>query len=163
MTEDQLTKTLEANLARLLQWIAAAEARTSVVLGIDTAMLGTLALFAPTPKAWSTAGAAFASLAVGALGLSLAFLAAASFPRTQGPARSLLFFNGIAELGSDEYILKTRSLTSGQYLEDLSRQCHRNAQIAAIKFKWIKLSQMALFFGIIPWTVALFLLYQGRS
>ncbi len=46
-------------------------------------------------------------------------------------------------------------------VEDLSDQCHRNAEIAEIKFAWIRRSLTGLFMAIVPWAVAIFLLYNG--
>lgn len=163
MTDEQRIKTLEETISRLLQWIAAAEARISVVLGLDTAMLGAIAVFAPTPKMWSTSAVAFAAIAVTALALSLTFLAAASFPRTNGPKQSLIYFGGIAERDPDQFLSEIKTLTADKYIDDLSRQCHRNAQIALTKFSWIKRAKIALFFGIAPWAIALFVLYQLKQ
>ena len=163
MTEEQLIKTLESSLARLLQWINAAESRVSVVLGLNTAMLGALAVFAPSPSLWNLSAAAFAAVAIAFLFLSLLFLAAASFPRTTGPKQSMIYFGGIAARDIDQYVADTRSQTASQYLDDLARQCHRNAHIAASKFEWLKKAQIALFLAIAPWTLAVFFLYQIRS
>lgn len=163
MNEDQVIKTLEASLSRLLSWVAAAEARISLVLGLDTAMLGALAVFAPKPQLWTIAASSFGAIAVTALALSLGSLALATFPRTDGPKKSLIFFTGIANRDSDQFHQEMKSLSVSQYIEDLSRQCHRNAEIAECKFSWVKRAQIALFFAIIPWSIALFLLYQLRA
>lgn len=162
MNEDQIIKTLETSLARLLSWIGAAEARISLVLGLDTAMLGAIAVFAPSPKLWTVAASSFAAVAVTSLVLSLAALAFASFPRTDGPKKSLIYFGGIVSRDSDQFLVDMRTLSASQHIEDLCRQCHRNAEIAEAKFGWVKRAQIVLFLAIAPWGVALFLLYQLR-
>lgn len=162
MNEDQTIKTLETTLARLLTWISAAEARISLVLGLDTAMMGALAVFAPSPKLWTVAASSFGAIAVASLALSLICLAFATFPRTDGPKRSLIYFGGIVSRDSDQFLSEMRALSVGQYIEDLSRQCYRNAEIATTKFSWVKRAQIALFLAIAPWGIALFLLYQLR-
>jgi len=162
VTEEELVKILESNLTRLLQWISEAEARVSLVLGLDTAMLGALAVFAPSPKVWTLSAAALAAVAIAFLSLSLVFLATASFPRTTGPKQSMIYFGGIASRDLDQFVADTKSLTTAQYLDDLARQCHRNGHIAASKFEWLKRAQIALFLAISPWTLSLFLLYQIR-
>jgi hypothetical protein len=162
VNEEQRIAFLEASLARLLQWIGAAEARITVILGIDTAMLGTLAAFAPSPKLWTTAAVVCGAIAVFSLVLSLIFVALASFPRTTGPKQSIIYFDGITSRDSDQYLALVRSVTTGEYIEDLVRQCHRNAQIASAKFEWVRRGFLGLFIAIMPWALAIFLLYQQR-
>ena len=162
MNEDQIIKLLETSLARLLGWIGTAEARISLVLGLDTAMLGTLAVFAPSPRLWTVAASSFGAIAAVSLAISLVALAFASFPRTGGPKKSLIYFGGIANIDEEQFLSDMRALSASKYIEDLSRQCHRNAEIAAVKFSWVKRAKIALFFAIAPWGTALFLLYQLR-
>ena len=61
MTDDERIKILEATLARLLQWIAAAESRISLVLGLNTAMLGALAVGTTLPGALTLGSARWRS------------------------------------------------------------------------------------------------------
>ncbi|MEX2170601.1 MAG: hypothetical protein WD851_14900, partial [Pirellulales bacterium] len=90
MSDIDRVNLLEANLARQLDWIAAADSKASFVFAIDTAMLGVLAAVSPrTGSAWAVAPAIVAAFAV-AFGLAtLLLLCFASFPRTKGPKNSL--------------------------------------------------------------------------
>ena len=162
MSEEQQIKILETNLSRLLQWIAAAEARVSVVLGIATAMLGSMAIFAPAAKTWPIGIWVMVCLTLFFIGGSLVCLSKASFPRTNGPKGSLLYFEGIKARDLYEYRLAMKSLTLSMYIDDLTDQCHVNAQIASLKYSWLKNSQIYLFASIIPWTSTLFCLYQAK-
>ena len=151
---------LEKNLARQLAWIAAADSKTPFVLAINTAMLGLLAAVSPKSiKDWTTAPAIFASLAA-ALGLAgLIFLSLASFPRTKGPKGSLVFFGEIAKRDPGQFHAAACDLSVEAYVDDLCAQCHRNATIASSKFAWVQRSLLALYLSIVPWCLAVYLLY----
>ncbi|MGH7381286.1 MAG: Pycsar system effector family protein [Candidatus Methylomirabilales bacterium] len=163
MDEQETIRVLEANLSRLLGWIVAAESRLSTVLAIDTAMLGVLAAMTPSPAAWNVAPAIFASLSALLLGASLLFLSFASFPRTSGPGGSLVYFGGIATHEPDQYQRLVSEMTANQYIQDLAHQCHRNAEIADKKFKWIKWAMASLLLSLIPWALSVYLLYTVRG
>jgi len=162
MNERERIGFLELSLTRMLQWINAAEARIAVVLGLDTAMLGALAAFAPLLKTWMTATVIYAAVAVGCLVLSLIFIALATFPRMRRPEQSMVYFGAVAEFDPEQYLAAAKSLTAEQYIDDLARQCHRNAQIARAKFGHIRRGLFFLFVAIVPWALAILLLYQQR-
>jgi hypothetical protein len=52
-------------------------------------------------------------------------------------------------------------LTIDAYLEDLTVQCHRNAEIATRKFVWIQRALLCLYLSVVPWALALWLLYKA--
>jgi Family of unknown function (DUF5706) len=162
MDERNRIRFLEATLARLLQWISAAEARIALIFGIHSGMLGALAAFAPTPDRWTIAAIATAAVSAFALMLGVAFLALASFPRIAGPKQSVIYFGGIVSRNDDHYLAIVREFDVAAYIDDLARQCHRNAQIAAAKFHWLRRGLVALFVAFLPWTLTIFLLYQQR-
>jgi len=151
---------LETNLARQLAWVAAADSKTSFVFAVNTAMLGLLA--AASPKAvsgWAIAPAIFAAFAA-ALGLaSLVLLSLAAFPRTKGPKGSLVFFGGIAKREAGQFHTAACGVTVEAYVDDLCAQCHRNAEIADSKFAWVQRSLFALYLEVVPWCLAVYLLY----
>src|SRR3546814_910486 len=121
-------------LDRNIAWIAAAEAKVGFVVAIDTAMLAGLATAYSDAKevAWfgatATIAAAFLTMA------SVLCAAITIFSRTNGPARSLLFFGRIAERSGDDYRQVFRKVRSAELLEDFAHQIHRNAEIAQEKF-----------------------------
>ena len=153
---------LESNLARQLGWISAADKKASFIFGIDTAMLGVLAAISPAAgKDWSVAPATMATLALFFGVTALLFLCFATFPRTTGPKGSILFFGGIANRSSKQFEDAVTQLTQESYIQDLSLQCHRNAEIADCKFDWVRKAQLALYISVLPWGIAIFLLYNG--
>jgi hypothetical protein len=152
----------ESTLSRLLGWIGAAESRLNLVLPLSTAMLGVLAVLAPTFSQWTVFSAIAASFAALLLVLSLVFAACVSFPRTSGPKGSLIYFDGITGKEVEQYDAEFKSLVAEEYLEDLIRQCHRNAQIAKRKFAWAQRSMACLLLGSLPWVVAIHALYSSK-
>lgn len=153
----------ERDLGRLLQWVRAAESRIALVLPLATAMLGALAVLAPSCAKWTVVGGMGASFALVLLLLSIAFSALASFPRTTGPKGSLIFFGGITTRDLSQYEDAVRSQVSDAYLTDLIRQCHRNAQIAERKYAWIQRSMACLFLAALPWLLSLAILYSAQA
>lgn len=91
--------------------------------------------------------------------LSLLYCALATFPQTKGPAGSLIFFGGIASRSPEQHRADVAHLTREAHLADLTAQCHRNAQIASLKYRRVRSGTAWLFIGIAPWIYAIFHLY----
>lgn len=160
MSSDQIGF-LEANLSRQLGWIAAADSKASFVFAVGTAMLGVLAAVSPNAlHEWQPITAIVAALAVVILLASLSSLCFATFPRTTGPKGSLIFFGGIAERSREKFRDAVLQLSVEAYASDLAAQCHRNAEIACCKFKWVQRALVALFLSVLPWGTAVFVLYN---
>ena len=153
---------LETELARLLEWVRAAESRLAFILPLSTVMLGALAVLAPRISSWSVYSAIVSSFAVFFLVFSIIFAAIASFPRTIGPKGSLIYFGGIVALDLEQFSSAIDSLTRDKYESDLIKQCHRNAQIAQRKYTWVQRSMACLFISSAPWAISLFLLYSNK-
>jgi hypothetical protein len=162
MTPVNRIDVLEKELARLLEWVRASESRLALVLPLSTAMLGALAVLAPAANKWTVFTAVTSSFASLFLSLSMVFSACASFPRTSGPKGSVIYFGGVVDRDLVQYEKAMRDLQEEDYIQDLARQCHRNAQIAVAKYSWTRRAIACLFFGTGPWAIALFLLYRGR-
>ena len=153
----------ETELVRLLDWVRAAESRLALVLPLSTAMLGALAVLVPTTRNSSLFSAIFSSGATLFLILSIAFAAWACFPKTIGPSGSLIFFGTIAAMKLNQYEQEVSSMTSADYLVDVIRQCHRNAQIANYKYAWIQRSMICLLFATPLWVVSIYILSSART
>ena len=164
MEHRELVALLESNLARQLHWINSADTKAAFAFTLNTAMLGLLAAAAPRSATnWALAPAIFASFAV-ALGVtSLLFLSFASFPRAKGPKGSLIYFGGIAQRGENQFKEAIQGLNNELYMDDLAAQCYRNAEIATRKFSWIQRAFFCLYISILPWTLALWLLYSATK
>ena len=164
MTKDDLLPLLEANLARQLQWIGAADTKATFAFTLVTAMLGVLAAIAPrSPAEWTVTPAVFASLAALLGVVALLFVSFASFPRTKGPPGSLVYCGGVARRSASEFKGAVDSLSVEEYVADLASQCHRNAEIAMQKFVWVQRALLCLYISVLPWALTLWLLYNSIS
>lgn len=150
-----------AELARLLDWVRAVDAKVPVLTAISCAIIASVAAVAPAADklTWSTV----LLIAAGVVPqfASLVCCALATFPQTRGPAGSLIFFGGVAGRSAEQYRKDVSALTPSAYLADLTAQCHRNAEIAALKYRRVRSATAWLFLGIGPWVLALYLLYKG--
>jgi Family of unknown function (DUF5706) len=140
-----------------LQWIAAADTKTGVLVAIDIGMLGALAAtFSGTPTLQRTVPVILFTVGAAVmLGIGIFCAAMALFPRTQGPRSPYIFFGGIIEKQLADFSDSLRQATSDQLLQDCLTQIHRNAQIAKAKFDWIRRGMIWSFFGLMPWIAAL--------
>ena len=150
-----IVRKLEQSLERQFMWIQNADNKINFTFAIDAAMLG----FVAATFNWNSSSdwvyqiTAFLSLIL--LGLSVLMASFANFPRTTGPEDSQIFFMGITQLTPEKFLEKMQVNDSLYYIRDLSDQCHRNATIAANKYKWVQRSSLALYFGITPWLIYL--------
>jgi len=151
---------LHKTLDRMLYWIAAADNKVPPILAIDTTMLGILAAIAPKPRDWGPETVALAVVVLLLLSSSLFFLFCASFPRTDGPKGSLVFFGGITDRKESVFISDISSVSILDYCNDLATQCYRNAEIAGLKYRYVRLAMTTLLLAIVPWMLAVYLLYS---
>lgn len=159
MTEPRLL-TAQWIFERQLAWIAAAEAKTAVVVAIDTAMVAALATaFASTkaPTAWAIT---MSTMSASAVAIGVACCAMSLIPRTDGPQTSLLFFGTVARTAAADYAQALASTSESGLLEDWAAQIHRNAEIAARKHLWVRRAVGWSFLAAIPWLVAIALLVR---
>lgn len=148
----------EKILDRLLEWVRAADNRFPPLAAINIAMLGIFAALAPDVSKWTLELISSVSIAASLLGISLIYLALAMFPRTKGPPHSVIYFEGIRRRTSESYHAAINELTETNYLADLIAQSYRNAEIAHVKFKYVRFAMIAWFVSIVPWSLTLYLL-----
>lgn len=147
-------------LERNLGWIAAADIKVGVIVGINTAMGGGLAA-AYNDADHKTLLAVCLTVLASILGvLSVLFAAMAVLPHVNGPKKSLIFFGCISMLDREEYSLNLKKASEEDLLDDLGRQIHRNAEIAREKYICLgKSMRLALVFAA-TWAASLFLLVR---
>jgi hypothetical protein len=161
MESNELKDLIERNLERQLGWIRAADSRGGMAAALSTAMLGVLAAVSPPWEGWRIAPAIFVSFAAVLLLLSLVCLTMAAFPRVTGPRGSLIFFGGIAQRTEEQFEREILTMGGTSYLEDLIKQCHRNAEIASRKFHYVQWALIFLYSAVAPWAIAVLLLYSA--
>lgn len=162
MADDQTRlDLLDRILGRNLQWVSAADSKVAPILALDTGMLGVIAALFPKPSAWSAAQVAATSIATALLLTSMIAVASAVFPRLEGPKGSKVFFGGVAQTDRDVYVTSILAGITSDLLQDFAKQCHRNAEIAETKFHYIRWAMILLFCSIVPWLIAVGLLYNS--
>lgn len=149
-------------LERNLAWLTAAEVKVGVIVAINTALLGSLgAAFSGSDAVNRTAWALVLTIGAGVAAIiGICCAAMAVLPRTTGPEKSLVFFGRISNLEEAEYVSQFKKSTDLDLLDDWSAQIHRNAQIATIKYAWVRKSMYWSFFSLIPWLPAIVLLLK---
>ncbi len=157
MSVEERIRAVEKILDRLLDWVGRVDNKASVVLGVNTAMLGALAGFAPPTSSWTLQLGVVTTISVAGVATSLLFVYLANYPRLKGPGESLTFFAAIAKKTFREYQKSFLALNSSDYLSDLLEQCHRNAEIVDRKFWALRWAYRALFFAVVPWVVSVYL------
>lgn len=153
---------LDRILGRNLNWVASADSKVTPMLAINTAMLGVIAALVPKASDWSVLSGIVTSIATLSLFGGIVFLVLATFPRLNGPKSSLLFFGGISSYEEDQYLEKILQGVTPEILKDFARQCHRNAEIAHQKYKFIKYAMICTFCSVPAWVLSVALLYQIR-
>jgi hypothetical protein len=156
MSVQERTQAAEAVLDRLLDWVSKTDTKFALLVGIDTAMLGTLSGFASAARTLSGAHIFVAALAAILLLLSLLAVGIGTYPRTRGPEGSLIYFGCIARKGTYEFKERFRSRTPNQHLDDVLEQVHRNSEIVDRKFGALRWAYYTLLASVIPWAVALY-------
>jgi hypothetical protein len=125
-------------LERQLAWIAAAEIKVAVIVAVNTALLGGLAALYGAHKSHSHWAILFAASCVLASTAAIYCGAMAVLPRIDDPHTSLLFFGNIIGMTAPDYVLAFISASDTHLLNDFLRQVHRNAEIAAMKYAWVR-------------------------
>lgn len=161
METGQIRDVLEGTLTRQQEMIRAADSRISPLLAIDTGLLGSAAALAPAWSDWPSYAIVVGLLTGVLLLLSLIFLCLVTFPRTQAPKDSLVYFDTIQAQSKEQYMEKLKTLSEAEYVSDLAYQSHRNAEIAAVKFRHLRESMLALLLAVPCWIVLIYLLYQA--
>jgi Family of unknown function (DUF5706) len=155
MNVDRLTQASREELNLVLAFFPRVESKSSVLLAIDTSMLGFLAAKAPPIGEWSlpmdiSAGVSFALLA-----WSIAMLYHGAFPRLEGGQGSLIYFREIAGRTEHRFVEEFRGQSDEQYTNDLLGQTWRNSQILTTKYDCLKQAFTSMALSILPWLVAI--------
>jgi len=164
LSADQLLRSQETTLARLVTTGAIADSRSGLVISSNIGMLGALVASISgtalrTASAWVWVLLALTAVACVA---SIAMAALAAFPRPGTRPGSLVFFGSIAALPRDAYFERLRSVPQVDFARDLADQCHRVAVLAAMKFRWVRRAMATMMAAALPWLACLELVGRMR-
>jgi hypothetical protein len=154
MDNKQRIDVLKDQLNRILGFFPRVDAKASVVLGIDLALLTLLGSNAP-PLRLLEGYMIFALLPVFLIGASLLYVYWQGFPRLEGGQQSLVYFWTIAERTEGKYAEEFLALNEETYIKDLMGQIWRNSEILKLKYSHLKTSFILLAWAIVPWFISL--------
>ena len=153
---------LEANLARQIEAIRAADVKIALLVPTTTAMLGVLAALLRNARHIEAAQMAVVCLSAAPLLVAFAMMATGVIPRLRDSgSSSLLFFGGIATRQPEAARDAMLSLSPQAYLADLAGQCTVTAGIARTKHQHVRRAYLAFFLALPFWLVAVYVLNSG--
>ncbi len=155
MDEANLLQSARDELGRVLGFFHRVDAKASVVLAVDTGMLGFLAAKIPPLNTlfwWEITIAVAATLLPAA---SLWYLYKGAFPRLEGGSMSLVYFREIAKRTETNFIDEFMKQSTDDHIKDLLGQTWRNSEILKEKFDYLKTAFIFLALAILPWVVTL--------
>jgi pycsar effector protein len=155
MEQQELVQACKDELNLVLSFFPRVDAKTSVVLAVDTGMLGYLAAHLPalgSIRSWEFLAPA---CAIAALALSIWHLYRGAFPQLKGGNQSLVYFTEIARRTEAKFIDEFMAQQEQAYIKDVLGQVWRNSEILKEKFDHLKSSFTFLAVAILPWTIAL--------
>ncbi len=157
LTADQMLRSQETTLARLVTTGAIADSRSGLVISSNIGMLGAL-VASLSGTALRTAGAGLwlmLGLTTAICVTSIAMAALAALPRLGTRPGSLVFFGSIAEMSREAYFERLRTVPQIEFAHDLADQCHRVAVLATMKFRWVRRAMAAMMAAALPWLACL--------
>lgn len=145
----------ERQLDRVQSFFPRIDTRASALFAIAVGELaiGAVNIQLDDFKLWYVAvPAALLALLIGGVFVCLYLCA---YPSLEGGTNSLVYFREIAKLTEAEYVRRYTSYVHSDRLNDLTGQIWRNAQIASLKYQYLKWATILLMASTIPWTATL--------
>ena len=142
-------------LDRVLGFFSRVDAKSSIVLAIDTAMLAFL--FAQAPALDQLQGWIMLTPAITLilLTVSMGYLYKQGAPSLNGGHQSLIYFREIANRTEANYIDEFIATSEEKYLKDILGQIWRNSEILKEKFDHLESALTALGLAILPWIISI--------
>jgi hypothetical protein len=163
--DGKLISASKDELQLVLSFFPRVESKFSVILAIDTGMIGFLAANAPPFSMFSKCMVVSAAATVLLLAASIAMLYRGSFPSLSGGESSLVYFREIAKRREHRFVEEFSTQSERNYANDLLGQVWRNSQILRAKYDCLKLAFTFMALAIPVWivTLALFAAYNGST
>lgn len=155
MKQEQLIAASNAELQLVLSFFPRVDAKASVILGIDTAMVGYLSAHFPPINSLRWWECISPTIAFALLAVSFWYLYHGAFPRLNGGERSLIYFREIARRTENKFIDEFTNQQEPEQLKDTLGQVWRNSEILSAKFNCLKLSFLLSALAVLPWAITL--------
>jgi hypothetical protein len=155
MEQEHLMHACRDQLNLVLSFFSRVDAKGSVVLAVDTGMLGYLAAHLPSLNSIRLWEFLSPALSIAMLAVSIWNLYKGAFPQLKGGTQSLVYFAEIAKKTETKFIDGFMGQQESEYIKDILGQTHRNSEILTEKFTHLKWAFTMLAGAVIPWTVSL--------
>lgn len=155
MDQEALVSESKHQLSLVLSFFQRVDARASVLLAIDTGMLGYLASHIPQPSSLALWESFAPCVAAALLGGSLYYLYKCSFPNLKGGDRSLIYFQEVAKRTESKFIEEFTTQKESDYTKDILGQAWRNSEVLSQKFAHLKLAFVLMAVSVVPWILSL--------
>lgn len=155
MKDENLAGASKDQLNLVLSFFSRVDSKASVVLAVDTGMVGYLATHLPAPRTLASWELIPPSLAFLLSALSYWHLYKGAFPTLEGGNLSLIYFREIAKRTESKFIDEFIAQSETAYNKDMLGQVWRNSEILKQKFDHMKWSFIFLACSAVPWSIAL--------
>lgn len=142
-------------LVLVLSFFARVDAKASVVLAVDTGMVGYLAAHLPGTDSMRWWEFLAPALTIALLAWSFWHLYRGAFPQLKGGEGSLVYFREVAGRTETKFVDEFTAQQELAYAKDVLGQAWRNSQILKAKFDDLKYSFILMAIAVVPWTVSL--------
>jgi hypothetical protein len=165
MTTEKLLQASKDQLNLVLGFFPRAEAKSSVLLAIETGMLAVLGTNAPPLKGFSPLMLTVTGIALALLAASIVTLYRGAFPRLKGGHESLVYFREIATRTEHRFVEEFKAQSEERLATELLGQVWRNSEILRTKFDCLKTAFVLMALAIPAWLAAtlLFAAYNGQT
>jgi len=141
-------------LGELHLFFSRIEAKSSVILGVDTGMVWYLATKLPPIKSWDIHMLA-ALLPLALIAASIYQLYHCSFPQLKGRRESLTAFDEIAKRSEDRFLSDFTKQTPEELALDLLGQVWQNSEILTYKISRLKRAYTLCASAVLAWGFAI--------
>jgi len=144
----------DAQLTLILGFFPRVESVLSIVMTLDIALLGILAINCPALKnlnGWSTV----ALLPALGIGVSIVHVYRGYFPRLDGGSGSLLYFRSVAASPASVFANAFIAQNAEDRLKDVLEQIWRNSHTLTAKYEALREAFQYLAWSVIPWIISL--------
>lgn len=155
MEQKALSSASRDELALILSFFPRVDAKASVVLAVDTGMVGYLAAHLPgldSVRWWEFLAPGCAILL---LAWSFWHLYKGAFPQLKGGEGSLVYFKEVAGRTETKFVDEFVGQLESEYVKDVLGQAWRNSQILKQKFEDLRRAFVLMAIAVFPWTVSL--------
>jgi len=163
MDEHDYFERARLQLDLVLSFFPRVDGKASVVLAVDTGMLGFLAARVVSFSTLLWWQVVVIAITIALLGSSLWFIYKEAFPNLKGGSGSLVYFREIANRTEAAFIDDFLQRSRAAQTKDILGQVWRNSEILRAKFDYLRVAFILLAVAILPWVASLLVLPAQES